>query len=130
MRPKTLYVYILASRSGTLYIGVTNDLARRINEHKQGLVPGFTSKYRIHHLAYVEEFNRADEAIAREKQLKGWVRRKKIALIESANPQWADLSAAWVERQDRSLRSEPVKKLPLWPTLALPGHVPGMSDWC
>ncbi|SRR6266851_1316102 len=96
MRPKTLYVYILASRSGTLYIGVTNDLARRINEHKQGLVPGFTSKYRIHHLAYVEEFNRADEAIAREKQLKGWTRKRKLALIELANPTMKDLSLQWL----------------------------------
>ena len=95
-RSKTLYVYILASRSGTLYIGVTNDLARRTYEHKHGLLPGFTSKYKIHRLVYVEEFDRADDAIAREKQLKGWSRKRKIALIESLNPTMKDLSVQWL----------------------------------
>ena len=89
---KTLYAYILTSRSGTLYIGVTNDLARRIYEHKHGLVPAFTSKYKIHRLVYVEGFDRADDAIAREKQLKGWSRKRKIALIESLNPTMKDLN--------------------------------------
>jgi putative endonuclease len=89
--------YILASRSGTLYIGVTNDLARRIYEHKWGLAPGFTRKYKVHYLVYVEEFASADEAIAREKQLKGWTRRKKLALVQSANPTMRDLSVEWLK---------------------------------
>ncbi len=93
---KTFYVYILASRSGTLYIGVTNDIVRRGYEHKHGLIPGFTSKYRIHCLVYVEEFNDAAAAIAREKQLKGWTRKRKIALVEPMNPTWKELSAEWL----------------------------------
>ncbi len=96
MQPKTLYLYILASRSGTLYISVTNDIGRRIYEHKNGLVAGFSSKYKIHRLVYVEEFNRAAEAIAREKQLKGWTRKRKIALVESSNPTMSDLCTAWL----------------------------------
>ena len=71
LKSYAFYVYILASRSGTLYIGVTNDLARRLYEHKNRVAPGFTSKYKINRLVYVEEFDRADDAIAREKQLKG-----------------------------------------------------------
>jgi putative endonuclease len=96
VRSKTLYVYIMASRSGTLYIGVTNDIARRTYEHKHGLVPGFTSKYKVHRLIYVERFDSAGEAIAREKQLKGWSRKRKIALIESLNPTMKDLSVQWL----------------------------------
>ena len=96
VQPKTLYVYILASRSGTLYIGVTNDIGRRIYEHKHGLVPGFSTKYKIHCLVYVEEFDRAAEAIAWEKQLKGWTRKRKIALVESSNPTMSDLSTEWL----------------------------------
>ena len=90
---KTYSVYIMASRSGTLYIGVTNDLDRRVHEHKHGLVPGFTSKYRVSRLVYCEHTNDVAAAIEREKQLKRWSRQKKIALIESVNPQWEDLSA-------------------------------------
>ncbi len=86
----------MASRAGTLDIGVTNDMVRRIYEHKHGLVPGFTSRYKIHHVVYTEQFDRADEAIAREKQLKGWSRKRKIALIESANPTMKDLSIEWL----------------------------------
>ena len=93
---KNFYVYIMASRSGTLYIGVTNDIPRRVYEHQHDLVPGFTSKYKIHHLVYVEEFDRASEAIAREKQLKGWTRKRKIALVELVNPTLKDLSADWL----------------------------------
>src|SRR5215469_16938114 len=96
VRTKIFYVYIMASRSGTLYIGVTNDIARRTYEHKHGLVPGFTSKYRVHRLVYMEEFDSADAAIAREKQFKGSSRKRKIALIESLNPTMKDLSVQWL----------------------------------
>ena len=86
------FVYILASHiGGTLYVGVTNDLVRRISEHRSGLVPGFTNKHRVAQLVYFEEFGDADSAIAREKQLKGWNRAWKIKLIEKANPEWRDL---------------------------------------
>ena len=77
MQSKILYVYIMASRSGTLYIGVTNDITRRTYEHKHGLVAGFIGKYQVHRLVYVEVFDAAHEAIGREKQLKGWSRQKK-----------------------------------------------------
>ncbi len=86
------YVYILANRYKTIYTGVTNDIARRIGEHKSGLVPGFTKKYDINKLVYLEETEDVRAAIAREKQIKGWLRTKKIALIESVNPNWKDLA--------------------------------------
>ncbi|MCG8368694.1 MAG: GIY-YIG nuclease family protein [Pseudanabaenales cyanobacterium] len=91
-RIKLYYVYILTSRSKTLYIGMTNRLIQRVLEHqaKQGSV--FTSKYNIDRLIYFEETDDVHAAIAREKQLKGWSRAKKIALIESMNPEWRDLS--------------------------------------
>ena len=89
------FIYIMANTGRVLYIGTTSDLERRVYEHKHKLVPGFTSKYNITRLVYFEETNDIQVALAREKQLKGWVRQKKIALIESANPKWMDLSAAW-----------------------------------
>lgn len=89
------YVYIMTNKSPTLYTGVTNDLERRVYEHKQKLVPGFTAKYNITRLVYFEVMQDVHAAIAREKQIKGWLRRKKIALIESVNPGWADLSVGW-----------------------------------
>ncbi len=92
------YVYILTNRSKTLYTGVTNDLIRRVYEHKQKLIPGFTQKYNIDKLAYYDETVDVTAAIAREKQIKGWLRAKKIALIESMNPEWHDLSADWYEK--------------------------------
>ena len=92
LKGHTYYVYILASPSRTLYIGVTNDLERRVVEHAQELVPGFTAKYHVKRLVYFEEFGDIDLAIAREKQLKGWRRERKIRLIESSNPGWKDLS--------------------------------------
>ena len=94
---KQYYVYIMTNRSGTLYTGVTNDLLRRVHEHKQGEGSKFTSKYKINPLIYFESCADPREAIAREKQIKGWVRTKKIALIESVNPGWEDLSASWYE---------------------------------
>jgi putative endonuclease len=86
------YVYILASkRNGTLYIGVTNDLLRRISEHKEGVAEGFTRKYGVKMLVYFEELASIVGAIEREKQLKHWLRRWKLELIERANPEWRDL---------------------------------------
>jgi len=87
------HVYILASeRNGTLYIGVTNNIARRVWEHKQGLVEGFTKKYKVDRLVYCESFARPGDAILREKRLKKWNRSWKIKLVESVNPNWEDLS--------------------------------------
>ncbi|MBF0523255.1 MAG: GIY-YIG nuclease family protein [Candidatus Omnitrophica bacterium] len=86
------YVYILASqRNGTLYIGVTKDLLRRVYEHKNNLVKGFTEKYRINLLVYFEKLDNVGEAITREKQIKKWNRDWKIEMIEKNNPQWKDL---------------------------------------
>ena len=103
------FVYILASRSRRLYVGVTNDLERRIYEHKQKLADGFTKMYKIDRLVHFEETSDALTAIEREKQIKGLLRAKKIALVESGNPTWEDLSEAWYEptsKADSSLRSE------------------------
>jgi putative endonuclease len=86
------FVYIVTNKSGTLYTGVTNNLERRIYEHQHHLVKGFTNKYNIDKLVYFEETDDIHAAISREKQIKGWLRKKKIALIESLNPGWKDLS--------------------------------------
>lgn len=92
---KQYYVYIMTNRSKTLYTGVTNDLMRRVYEHKNKMVEGFTKKYNITKLVYFVETNDVQSAITREKQIKGWLRAKKIALIESKNPEWKDLSEGW-----------------------------------
>lgn len=85
-------VYIMASKKyGTLYIGITNDIARRVYEHREGLISGFTKKYKVNKLVYVEMYNDVNEAIKREKQLKCWRRDKKILLIENSNKNWEDL---------------------------------------
>jgi len=89
---KQYYVYILFSHSRTLYIGITSDLEHRLHQHRTKAFPGFTSKYNINQLAYYEIFGSSMPAIEREKQLKGWKREKKIALIESMNPHWDDLT--------------------------------------
>ena len=89
------YVYILTNKSKTLYTGVTNDLERRIYEHKNKLVPGFTVQYNITRLVFFETTPDVRAAIARETQIKGWTRRKKLALIAAANPHWRDLSVDW-----------------------------------
>lgn len=94
---KSYYVYILTNGVRTLYVGVTNDLKRRMYEHRQKLVPGFTKKYNLTWLAYFEETSDVNSAIAREKQIKKWRRSKKVALIESMNPRWKDLAMAWYE---------------------------------
>lgn len=91
---KTFFVYILASNSGVLYVGMTNDLHRRIYEHKHKLVPGFTAKYNCDRLVWFEEFSSAGEAIATEKRIKGWRREKKADSIAERNPAWADLNLA------------------------------------
>ena len=86
------YVYILTNQNNTvLYTGITNDLKRRVNEHREGLADGFTKKYRVHKLVYFEETSEVISAIAREKQIKGGSRKKKIDLIVSVNPEWRDL---------------------------------------
>jgi putative endonuclease len=94
------YVYILASQTGTLYTGVTNDLKRRLFEHKNKLIPGFTQKYNITRLVYYEETSEVEPAIQREKEIKAWRREKKLALIRGMNPTWVDLSAEWFEHSD------------------------------
>lgn len=89
---KSYYVYIVASkRNGTLYIGVTSDLVKRIYDHKEGLIDGFTKKYNINILVYYEEFGDINEAIKREKNIKAWKREWKLKTIEEFNPQWVDL---------------------------------------
>jgi putative endonuclease len=85
------FVYIMTNNSGTLYVGVTNNLERRVHEHKRGEVPGFTQRYKATRLVYYEATPDIRSAIEREKQLKGLLRRKKIALIASMNPHWRDL---------------------------------------
>ena len=89
------YVYIMTNHMGTLYTGVTNDLERRLHEHRQGQLKGFTKRYNISKLVHYEVTEDVRSEITREKQIKGWLRSKKIDLIESQNPSWHDLSADW-----------------------------------
>ena len=89
------HVYIMSNRSRTLYTGVTSNLGQRVHQHKERSVPGFTSKYKIDRLVYAEATGDVNAAIGREKQIKGWSRAKKIALVESTNPEWEDLSEGW-----------------------------------
>jgi putative endonuclease len=117
---RTYFVYIVSSRSGTLYIGMTNSIYRRALEHKRGEVEGFASKYGCDRLVYYESFDDVHKAIGREKQFKGWTRAKKIALIESKNPRWEDFAEKWgaqmlfageairwIEPRDRTVRRQP-----------------------
>ena len=92
---RQFYVYILSSYRGTLYVGVTNNLERRLYEHRQKLVVGFTQRYKVSKLIYYETTESVEAAIAREKELKGWQRSKKVALIEASNPYWLDLAKEW-----------------------------------
>ena len=110
---KTYHVYIMASASRVLYVGVTGDLLRRIRQHKEKKVPGFAARYNVTELVYFEPFGDIRLAIDREKQLKAWLRARKIALIESFNPRWRDLSVELQKptpqtktQRDSSLRSE------------------------
>jgi putative endonuclease len=91
------FVYIMTSKTGTLYTGVTNDLENRVYQHKHKLIEGFTKKYNITCLAYFEETTNIDSAIKREKEIKSWRRSKKIAIIESMNPTWKDLAEDWFD---------------------------------
>jgi putative endonuclease len=93
------FVYIMASASKTVYTGITNSPRRRVREHKQKLVPGFTAKYNITRPVYFESFGDVRNAIEREKQIKAWTRAKRVALIESTNPRWDDLSREWDQPQ-------------------------------
>ena len=93
------WIYVLASRkNGTLYVGVTTDLRVRVLQHKAGALDGFSKEYGVTTLVYFEKFHGVRDAIAREKEIKGWSRKKKIRLLESANPDWDDLAAGWVAR--------------------------------
>ncbi len=95
MKNHEYFVYIMCSGSGTLYIGITNSIYRRALQHKSGEIEGFAKEYHCNRLVYYESFDDVHRAIGREKQLKGWLRRKKIALIESKNPRWEDLAEKW-----------------------------------
>jgi putative endonuclease len=94
---KQYYVYIMANYAHTIYTGVTNNLERRVYEHKMKIVPGFTARYDLTTLVYYESVGDINAAITREKQIKGWLRAKKVALIESVNPEWRDLSRDWAD---------------------------------
>ena len=94
------YVYIMSSVSGTLYTGVTNSLTQRVHQHKTKSVRGFTSRYKISQLVYYETTESIESAILREKQIKGWVREKKVKLINSVNPEWKDLSLEFMDPLD------------------------------
>lgn len=106
-REHRYYVYIVASLSGTLYVGITRDLDRRMIEHKLSEIDGFTKKYGVNRLLYFERFQYVRNAIAREKRIKSWRREKKVALIKQSNPSWKDLAGelAGGRRDFSSLRS-------------------------
>ena len=108
---KQYYVYIMSSRSSTLYIGSAHDLMKRVLEHKYKVVDGFTKRYSINRLVYFEACETVEASINREKQLKGWTRAKKIALIESINPEWKDLSSEFMTPFDeKEISEKPVIK--------------------
>ncbi len=96
------YVHIMSNLARTIYIGVTNNLERRVYEHKNKSLPGFAARYGLNQLVYYEVADSPVAAIEREEQLKGWLRSKKVALIETMNPQWKDLSAEWHESWTRT----------------------------
>jgi putative endonuclease len=107
-RAPRYFVYILASKSGVLYVGSTSDLPRRLYQHRHGLLPGFTSRYRVHQLVWFDSTPNARAAVAREREIKSWRREKKVLLIEASNPAWRDLAVDYfsrLDRQDPSLRS-------------------------
>jgi putative endonuclease len=105
----------MTNKSRTLYTGITNDLERRVYEHKQKLVPGFTAKYNIDRLVYFEATQDVHAAISREKQIKGWLRAKKIALIESMNPEWGDLSVGWFSQSGDAATTTEILRLRMTP---------------
>ncbi|MFQ5527913.1 MAG: GIY-YIG nuclease family protein [Thermoanaerobaculia bacterium] len=93
MKKRRFFVYILASHSRTLYVGITSNPRARVHAHRTGEHSGFTKRYAIHRLVHLEEFERVADALRREKQIKGWLRRKKVQLITDHNPDWRDLAA-------------------------------------
>jgi putative endonuclease len=99
------FVYVMTNVTGMLYVGVTSNLEGRVYQHKMKLIPGFTSRYNLTQLVYYEWTEDVVAAITREKQIKGWLRKKKVALIESMNPGWRDLSSDWNQKRDASFRS-------------------------
>jgi putative endonuclease len=99
MSNQRYYTYLMASRSRVLYVGMTNNLARRVREHKQKEGNSFTARYNVTRLVWYHSFPRAEDAIAAEKTIKGWVRRKKVAMIEKENPEWNDLGPAVMEEE-------------------------------
>jgi putative endonuclease len=112
---KVYHVYILTNISKMLYVGVTGDLHRRMFEHKEKLIPGFSKKYNLHRLVYLESFSDVRHAIDREKEIKGWLRVKKVALIQAVNPQWKDLAEDWFRTSTnpaRTLQSSPQSSPP------------------
>ncbi len=104
MPERTYFTYIMASRSHTLYIGITSDLRRRVFQHKWREKEGFTARYNCDRLVWFQSFSEASQAIQREKELKGWRREKKITLIEGINPTWQDLSRDWYELEPADYR--------------------------
>lgn len=108
MREHHYSVYFIASKSRVIYIGMTNDLHRRVFEHKNGFVEGFTRQCRCHRLVYYESFDEVRKAIDREKQFKRWNRGKKVWLIERRNPTWEDLAAGWFTKH----MYQPEKQVP------------------
>ncbi len=97
MRERQYYTYIMASRSGVLYVGMTNNLPRRVREHRRKEADSFTASYNVTRLVWYRAFPRPQDAIAAEKKIKGWLRKKKVALIEEKNPSWKDLGSAVME---------------------------------
>jgi len=104
------WVYILSSKSRRIYTGVTNDLERRVREHKEGRIEGFTRRYKITRLVYFERFHYVRNAIAREKEIKSFDRSKRVALIESVNPTWSDLSEEWGKPTDLAAFASQARK--------------------
>ena len=98
LQTRTYYVYVMASRSLNLYTGITNSIYRRVLQHKEGQLEGFTKRYNINRLVYYEVFHHIGNAIAREKRIKSWARAKRLALIASKNPTWQDLAEGWGEK--------------------------------
>ena len=92
------YVYIVASKSRVIYVGVCREIHKRVWQHKEGTFPGFTKQYKVNRLVYFERFVDPNSAIAREKEIKGWRREKKVKLIEAENPTWEDLAAQWYQQ--------------------------------
>lgn len=105
-------VYILASRSRTLYTGITNSLMRRMVEHRELRVSGFTSRYRIYRLVHVETYMDGRVALRREKEIKSWRRERRVALIEAENPTWSDLAEPWFAKYPRQKQIPPAIKRP------------------